>query len=215
MNERSFVFQHIPNPMSDSLSKGERTSQVILKAAYSLFIEQGFHATSMRQIAQRAGVALGGIYNHFESKDQIFDRVLLEEHPYRRVLEILQSAPGETMGEFVHNAAHAAVTELGNRPDFIKLAFIEFIEFKGKHAPNLFRMIYPQFMPLWQRFIGDQSQLRRISPQVISLAFVGVFFSYYLAESVTNPANSMPPNLEILEQYLDIFLHGVLEPEKP
>ena len=45
--------------------KGEHTRGSIINAAHSLFANQGYAATSMRQIAEEAGLALGGIYNHF------------------------------------------------------------------------------------------------------------------------------------------------------
>jgi AcrR family transcriptional regulator len=55
--------------MSDeSLSRGERTRETILDAARQLFIQQGYHGTSMRQIASQAGIALGSLYNHFPNK---------------------------------------------------------------------------------------------------------------------------------------------------
>jgi AcrR family transcriptional regulator len=200
--------------MKDSFSKGERTSQAILEAAYLLFIEQGFHATSMRQIAKRAGIALSGIYNHFESKEQIFDQVLLEKHPYRQVLAILQSARGETVEAFAYNAARTIVAELGKRPDFLRLVFIELSEFKGKHAPLLFQTIFPQFLPLVQRFSGAQSQVRDLPPQVVLLSFLGIFFSYYLTESVIRPGSALEVEPSPLEHYLNIFLHGILKPEK-
>ena len=57
--------------MDDVLSKGERTRAAILDAAYDLFIEQGFAATSMRDIAGRAGLAPGSLYNHFSSKEEL------------------------------------------------------------------------------------------------------------------------------------------------
>jgi AcrR family transcriptional regulator len=53
-------------------SKGEQTRHSILSAAYSLIIRQGYAATSMRQIAEKSGLALGGIYNHFSSKEEVF-----------------------------------------------------------------------------------------------------------------------------------------------
>ena len=40
-------------------TKGEVTRLAIEDAALSLFMEQGYHATSMRQIAENAGLALG------------------------------------------------------------------------------------------------------------------------------------------------------------
>jgi AcrR family transcriptional regulator len=51
-----------------TVTQGGRTKSEITHVAYRLFLEQGYHGTSMRQIAQKSGIALGGIYNHFESK---------------------------------------------------------------------------------------------------------------------------------------------------
>ncbi len=46
---------------SGVVSKGELTRASILEGAYQLFLQQGYHGTSMRQIAEEAGIALGGI----------------------------------------------------------------------------------------------------------------------------------------------------------
>ena len=52
------------------------TKEKILASASSLFAEQGYAATSISQIAKRAGVLSGSIYWAFESKEQIFAAVL-------------------------------------------------------------------------------------------------------------------------------------------
>jgi hypothetical protein len=133
-NKRTFVHL-LSNPMTDdTLPKGERTRQVIEEAAYSLFLEQGYSATSMRQIAARAGIALGGIYNHFEGKDDIFEAIMLDKHPYKQILPVISAAPGDTAEAFIRNAAQAFVDELGRRPDFLRLMFIEIVEFNTNHA---------------------------------------------------------------------------------
>ena len=196
-------------------SKGERTSQAILEAAYLLFLEQGFHATSMRQIAKRAGLALGGIYNHFESKEQIFETVLLEKHPYRQVLQILQNTPGESMEHFAQNAASTMMAELGKRPGFIKLGFIELSEFKGKHISTIFQIIFPEIYPLFQRLEEQESELRDIPLQIIFLSFLGTFFSYFMITNLVIPTGGIAPEEVALEQFIDIFLHGVLNPNQP
>ena len=54
----------------ETQTKGETTRIAIEDAAVKLFMEHGYHATSMRQIAEHAGLALGGIYNHFSSKEE-------------------------------------------------------------------------------------------------------------------------------------------------
>src|SRR5688572_9182786 len=63
-------------------ARGEETRARLLDAAYAEFRRNGFHGTSMRQIAQAAGLAVGGIYNHFHGKEDIFAAVLDSRHPY-------------------------------------------------------------------------------------------------------------------------------------
>lgn len=43
----------------------------IIEASIELFAKQGYHTTSVQQIAQEAGVAKGSFYNYFDSKDQL------------------------------------------------------------------------------------------------------------------------------------------------
>ena len=48
----------------------------IHSAARDLFAKRGFAATTIDDIAARAGVAKGAVYHHFGSKEEIFERVL-------------------------------------------------------------------------------------------------------------------------------------------
>jgi len=195
----------------DTLSKGERTRLAIEEAAYELFLEQGYSATSMRQIAERAGIALGGIYNHFKSKDEIFQELIIDQHPYLKILPIMHNIPGSSIEEFVRNSARAVQEELGQNPDFIKLMFIEVVEFNGKHFKKLYETIFPQVLPLLQRFTSPESGVREMPlPQLIR-AFIGSIISFYLTDiMMTNP--ELPPELREmkLEDYMEIFMHGIL-----
>ncbi len=191
------------------LRKGERTRRAILDAAYTLFLERGYHATSMRRIASRAGLALGGIYNHFDGKEAIFRAVILERHPYRQILPLMASASGDDIETFVSNAARILVDELGRRPDFIKLAFIEIVEFNGRHMGELFDLIFPQALPLVQRF-SDDRRLRPIPPQILFRSFLGTFISFYMTELFLG--SMMTPEMRegALEHFVRIFLYGIL-----
>src|ERR1700680_2147627 len=51
--------------------KGELTRNTILESALQLFRDKGFDATTMRDVANQAGVALGAAYYYFDSKDAI------------------------------------------------------------------------------------------------------------------------------------------------
>lgn len=52
-------------------ARGEQTRAAIIDAALGLFAEKGFEATTMRAIAERAGVSLGNAYYYFASKEQL------------------------------------------------------------------------------------------------------------------------------------------------
>lgn len=194
-------------------SKGERTRQAILESAYKLIIKQGYAATSMRQIAEGAGLALGGIYNHFPSKEDVFRAIIVERHPFFQIIPILNSVEGKTVEDFVRNAAHTLVAELGHHPDFLNLMLTEIVEFKASHVPGLFEKFLPMVLPLIQRLGGLDGNIRQIPPFVLARAFLGMFFSYYITEMLV--ARAMPPDMQInaLDHFVDIFLHGVLVKE--
>ncbi|WP_087509615.1 TetR/AcrR family transcriptional regulator [Cellulomonas iranensis] len=64
----------------------DETRDLIRTTALHLFRERGFDATTMRAVAQEAGVAVGNAYHHFASKDDLVQEVYLEvnrEHAAR------------------------------------------------------------------------------------------------------------------------------------
>jgi AcrR family transcriptional regulator len=200
---------------AEIVSKGERTRQSVLQAAYDLFLEKGYAATSMREIAEKAGLALGGIYNHFKSKDAIFSELIIDRHPFHQVLPLLQAAPGDTVEEFVRNAARSMVTELGRRPDFIKLMFIELVEFNGRDFPDMFKVVFPQILPLIQRFQNAQDKMRPIPLFILFRAFLGLFFSFYMTEFLLAGAPAIATPENALDHFVEIFLHGVMIDKEP
>ncbi|HEY4652344.1 MAG TPA: TetR/AcrR family transcriptional regulator [Pontibacter sp.] len=57
--------------MREGKDKREQTINQLIDTALSLFSEQGYDATSIRAIAQRAGFSLGLMYNYFRSKEEL------------------------------------------------------------------------------------------------------------------------------------------------
>ncbi len=201
--------------IEETHSKGERTHQAILEAAYGLFLEQGYAATSMRQIASKAGLALGGIYNHFDSKGSIFAELIIERHPFQQILPILINTPADDIEHFVRNAAQTMVLELGKRPDFIKLMFIEIVEFNGRNMPAIMDIVLPQALPLVEGFNKNKKILRAIPPFVFFRAFLGLFFSYYITEMLLIQTPAAVHQGNALNHFVEIFLHGILADKEP
>ena len=57
----------------------ENRRDTIVNAAIGCFIDKGFHATSMRDIAQAAAVSLGNLYNYFPGKESLIAEVAIRE----------------------------------------------------------------------------------------------------------------------------------------
>jgi len=199
-------------PGKETVKKGEATRIAIDTAAIQLFLEQGYHATSMRQIAEHAGLALGGIYNHFSSKEEIFEAIIVDQHPYKRILPLVQEAKGETAEEFFGNAFRIVVNELGQQPEFMNLMFIELVEFKGRHGSVMLREISPKVLPVFEKVIENLDDLRITNPAVLMRSFFGMVISYFITEMVISNSvinKLMPKNAT--GAYVDIFLHGILK----
>ncbi len=91
MDERSFTMCGMSR-----IDRNEQRVTLILQAALQCFLAKGFHQTSMRDIAQAAGVSLGNLYNHFPGKEAIILAVAAaESEELAPMLQRLAAADGE------------------------------------------------------------------------------------------------------------------------
>ncbi|WP_329835713.1 helix-turn-helix domain-containing protein [Stenotrophomonas geniculata] len=78
------------------IDRNEQRMILILQAALQCFVARGFHQTSMRDIAQAAGVSLGNLYNHFPGKEAIILAVAVaESEELAPLLQRLAASDGE------------------------------------------------------------------------------------------------------------------------
>jgi AcrR family transcriptional regulator len=193
------------------VTKGERTRAAIVDAAYGLFLRNGYHGTSMRGIAEAAGIALGGIYNHFGTKEDIYMAVLAERHPFIKIVPALQGASGDSVEALVSDAAARMIAALGQSQDMVGLMFIEQVEFNGKHLALLLKQYYPGLKEFVGRLNLVRGPLRPIPLPVLLRAFIGLFFSYYMTERlIIERQPAQHPHHDDFAYFVEIYLHGVL-----
>ena len=198
-------------PAGQPETKGERTRAALIEASYQLFLTRGYHGTSMRDIAQAAGIALGGIYNHFDTKEDIFLAMLVERHPFMNVVPALQSACGETVEALLSDAAARLIEALGQSQDLVGIMFIEQIEFNGKHISQMIKQYYPGLKEFVERLSQARGPLRPLPKLVLLRAFIGLFFSYYMTERlIVEWQPPKHPHHDDFAYFVEIFLHGVL-----
>ncbi len=58
------------------MKKGEKRKKELLKIAYDMFLTQGYENTSVDEIIEKAKIAKGTYYYHFQSKEQMLEEVI-------------------------------------------------------------------------------------------------------------------------------------------
>ncbi len=200
MNERSETKK--PNPV--------HSRQQIIAASHRLFLEQGFHGTTMRQIAKESGMALGSLYTHFPGKDELFKVVFDSYNPYMILLLALENSQGASADELVRTAARRMVTALSARPDLIKLVFIDVVEFQGKHLRANYADVGPRLERFAMRIQRNPQEVRGFSADSLLRAFFGLFYSFHTTEMLlgrTPNPSTLPADLQ---DQIEIYLHGIL-----
>lgn len=59
-------------------AEGVRTGAAIREAAADLFYERGYEATSLREVAARAGLQVGSLYNHISGKEELLVAIMAD-----------------------------------------------------------------------------------------------------------------------------------------
>lgn len=195
--------------------KSERSRRAVLDAALYLFAHQGYRATTMRQIADRAEVSTGNCYHHFPDKDTIFLALIDEYHeiteserfPFTRVL--FHSDPFPDNLEQLGYAARDSVRQFKN---YLALFYVDVIEFGGTHLQKFYSSINDRYKRYFQQQ-PVQARLRpNISPESALLLTARMFFNYFSMEilfGVPEPFGKNPN--EVVKEIADIIRNGVCE----
>ncbi|WP_051831099.1 TetR/AcrR family transcriptional regulator [Streptomyces violens] len=106
------------------VSRGEQTRALILATAMRLFEERGYDRTTMRAIAQEAGVSTGNAYYYFASKEHLVQGF------YDRIAEEHRAAAREVL---------ATETELAGRIRGVLLAWLDVAAPYHRFATQFFK----------------------------------------------------------------------------
>ncbi len=97
----------------------------IITAARQVFAEKGYIATTVDEIAARAGLAKGTIYVYFESKEQIYNAVLENDLETLRTLTLEKIAAADTAKAKIAAYINTRFEYCEKRRDFFRIMHIE------------------------------------------------------------------------------------------
>ncbi|HYI08499.1 MAG TPA: TetR/AcrR family transcriptional regulator [Thermoanaerobaculia bacterium] len=197
--------------------KSERSRRVVLDTALELFSHQGYRATTMRDIANHAGVSTGNVYHHFPDKEAIF-RALIDEYleitetprfPFTRVLYGTGTFPDN-----LEELGFAARDSIRQYRGYLLLIYVDVIEFGGTHIQKLYADMTERFARYFEaqgNLEAIQSRLRpNVSPTSALLLTCRLFFNYFSLEilfGVHNPFGK--DSKEVVAEISDIIRNGV------
>ncbi|MEU4898058.1 TetR/AcrR family transcriptional regulator [Streptomyces sp. NPDC044780] len=136
--------------MDSSSTRRQATRQKLFEAAVTLIAEQGFSATTVDEIAERAGVAKGTIYYNFASKTVLFEELL--RHGIELLTASLQNAADE-------NAEHG-----GSHVDALDAMIRAGLDFISRY-PSLTQLYVAE---LWRTNRAWQGTLMRVRQRAIA-----------------------------------------------
>jgi AcrR family transcriptional regulator len=168
----------------------ERKKDHIEDAAKQLFIRQGFHATSMRNIAARAGTSLGNLYNYYPTKEAILGSIISK---YQQVVDdrlrsMFDEIEDPLNPDDLKRFARLVKKMVNEHHEFWLLMYIDVLEFENQHFRKMFENLAQK---LRHRFAKPFAELRRsgalhdgVDPAIGFTAAYMQFFNYFIVEKL-------------------------------
>jgi TetR/AcrR family transcriptional regulator, cholesterol catabolism regulator len=185
--------------------------QQILSTAKILFIQQGYHGMSMRQIAEALGVSKAALYYHFHDKEELLLAILdsfLDE--METALERIRQ---EQIGAWrqIQALVELILFQPADQRAVIRLSSQEMAQLSLPARQAFDRAYHRKFIDPIRLILqeGIQSgELRPVDPAVATWALLGMMYPYFY------PAHSsdLLPPAEVAERLANIFLDGVARP---
>ena len=198
-------------------ARAEQSRRQVLDAALLLFSTQGYRATNVREIADKANVSTGNVYHHFDDKEAIF-RALLDEfwtiveskrYPMTRVL---------TSGRFpedIEQLGAAARDSVREYRAYIALIYVDVIEFDGTHIRKFYAEMANRYTKrLQQEGMMDSIRARLrpgVSPVSAMMLATRIFINYFSMEILFGvPEPFGKDSAQIIKEIAEILRFGMM-----
>ncbi|MDE2621150.1 MAG: TetR/AcrR family transcriptional regulator [Sphingomonadales bacterium] len=173
------------------MNKGQRTAGRILDVAEAMFARSGYDATSLRDIAEAAGIQQPGLYKHFASKEELYRSVYARTlQPLIAIMEELLAVSPEP--PTFHALTDRLIDHMAERPNVAKLLV---------RAALLSEPERDAVATEWlQRLVGYGQRINahagiESDPDLLALQIVSVFhllFGYFASASLTQALTGRP-----------------------
>ena len=189
----------------------------LLEAALALFVEKGFAATRVEEVAARAGVSKGTLFLYFPSKEELF-KAVVRENASRHLHDAFREVAGYagTSAELLHEFIRRWWTQYGGTPaaGLTKLIMSEAANFPDLAQYYQDEVVQPSH-ELVRRIV--QRGIARKEFRAIDLTLASHLIVAPLVQMVTwrfslapcCPATQMPDPFKLLDMHADMAVRGL------
>jgi len=170
------------------LSRKEREFQArrteILNAATRLFARQGYHGTTMSEIAKEAEFSTGSLYNFFENKEELYFTLLKEKIESLEVkVEDIYGEDGD-VEERLRNFITRILDYFHDEQDFFRIFAEQRQSFKTSAKGEFSDMVHEKY----EKYLGNmvklmdegikQGMFKPMNPVELALIFLGIINTF-------------------------------------
>lgn len=188
----------------------ELTRARIMEAAADLFVEHGFSAVTMSQLARAAGVTKSLIHHHFGSKERLWNAV--KEHAFERYFTAqmeMRERVGEPDAAFLHDSIETYFRFLKDNPKVVRL--FAWTHLEGDASCGEMDKSLVGAGAEWIRQAQKRGLLRDdVNPTHVVAAFVMTCTQWFEAKSHHSHWPGMGDDEDFLADFLKIFMQGVM-----
>jgi AcrR family transcriptional regulator len=185
----------------------EATTNEILAAANSLFSERGVERTSMADIAARAGLAVGTLYNHFRDREALLN-TLLDSHQ-GKLLQELDAALLACAEQPFTEQLRTVLTSFFASFERYRPLIESLLQRSGdlptaSRRPKVMFEVYARFETLVKRGLAQRVLAEPLAGLLPTL-LLGVARTVVVGPILTGAPKMQPSDIELL---LRFFMHG-------
>ena len=186
----------------------------IEQAALRLFTRKGFHGTTVREIAEKAGVSMGKLYIYYDTKEEIFIDLAqrlgqkIEALRQKELIPLLMSLDPSSMKKLAMTIGRIVSENL----DYWRLMYIDVVEFRHKHFIHSFREIAGG-LRTYSRVLAQTTKMefpKGVDPALAVTTIYLHFFTYFLVENLFGAKRHLGmSDEEAIDQMIRLYLSGL------
>lgn len=180
--------------------------QQIINAAILLFSEQGYKATTMRQIAKKVGITAGSLYNHVKSKENLLVEIQTKFMD-DLVKKIKEYQPNASAEEKLKNAIEVIIETISLNKLAWKILIDEYHHFPDAQKKKIL-VKGDEFENSIKKIIEEGKTKKEFENVDTKFATFFLLGACHHSSKWINPKGELPAK-EIGRRFSSFLLHGL------